>query len=116
MPPLKNIAVTPTGRAGGRKRPSPTVDETASAPVDFAVARNTLARTRAKPEHRYQVGERLRLSNGGFSAARVESFCKVLSAMPYEGHGALLYRVRSEREQYDRIVIENDLSRNSDMT
>lgn len=111
MANLKNIAVTPTGRGGGRKRPSPTVEEQATGPLAIAVLRNAGARTRAKPEHRYRIGERLRLSNGGYSAARVEAFCKVLSAMPYEGHGALLYRVRSEREQYDRIVVESDLSR-----
>ena len=48
---------------------------------------------------------------GGYTVARVEAFCKVLTALPYEGHGALLYRVRSEREAFDRVVGEGDLSR-----
>jgi hypothetical protein len=68
----------------------------------------------AQPAHRYHVGERLRLGNGGYSIARAASFCKVTALLPYEGHGSLLYRVRSELEQFERVVAEGDLSRNFD--
>jgi hypothetical protein len=68
----------------------------------------------AQPSHRYRIGERLRLGNGGYSIARAASFCKVTALLPYEGHGSLLYRVRSEIEQFERVVAEGDLSRNLD--
>jgi hypothetical protein len=68
----------------------------------------------AQPSHRYRIGERLRLGNGGYSIARAASYCKVTALLPYEGHGSLLYRVRSEIEQFERVVAEGDLSRNVD--
>jgi len=46
--------------------------------------------------------------------ARAGSFCKVTALLPYEGHGSLLYRVRSETEQFERVVAEADLSRKLD--
>ncbi len=52
--------------------------------------------------------------NGGRTLARAAAFCKVVSLLPYEGHGPLLYRVRSETEAFERIVAEADLSRNSE--
>jgi hypothetical protein len=70
----------------------------------------------AQPTHRYHVGERLRMANGGRSLARTEAFCKITSLLPYEGHGSLLYRVRSETEAFERVVAEADLSRKSDGT
>jgi hypothetical protein len=68
----------------------------------------------AAPTHRYRIGERLRMGNGGYSIARAASFCKVVALLPFEGHGSLLYRVRSETEQFERVVAEADLSRNLD--
>jgi len=65
----------------------------------------------AQPAHRYHVGERLRLGGGGYSVARVAASCKVVSLLPYEGQGALLYRVRSDAEAFERVVAEGDLSR-----
>ena len=107
---LKSIAVIPTSKAGGRKRPSPTIAEDDSGPMAIAL-RNAGVRTKPQLVHRFHAGERLRLANGGYTVARVESFCKVLTALPYEGRGMLLYRVRSERETFDRVVGEGDLSR-----
>ena len=48
---------------------------------------------------------------GGTVIARVGSACKVVALLPYEGRGSLLYRVRSDAEQYDRVVAEIDLAR-----
>ena len=68
-------------------------------------------RTAAAPSHMYRVGDMLRMNGGGQSLQRVSSACRVLSLLPYEGHGALLYRVRSEAESFERIVAEADLAR-----
>jgi hypothetical protein len=68
-------------------------------------------RAGSEPGHRYRVGERLRMANGGRAFARAEAYCRVVSRLPYEGHGPLLYRVRSETEQFERVVAEIDLSR-----
>jgi hypothetical protein len=62
------------------------------------------------PAHRYGIGERLRLANGGRVLSRPQGYCTVVARMPYEGYGALQYRVRSEAEQFERIVPEADLS------
>jgi hypothetical protein len=68
----------------------------------------TTARSAAKAEHLYRVGQRLRMLGGGNRWARVESLCEVVVLLPYEG-GALMYRVRSEAENYERVVAEVDL-------
>ena len=45
------------------------------------------------------------------TVARVAASCKVIALLPYEGHGALLYRIRSDAEAFERVVAEADLSR-----
>lgn len=111
MPPLKPIAVTPIKRGGGRKQPSPTIDnddgEISLGPVIARPPR----RIQAAPVHRYRVGDKLRMNGGGYSVARAAAGCKVVSLLPYEGHGALLYRVRSDTESFERVVAEADLTR-----
>ncbi len=112
MPPLKSIAVTPTKRGGWRKEPSPTLPEgfEDSLSQQAALARPA-RRVTAPPAHRYRVGDRLRMNGGGYSVQRTASGCKVVALLPYEGYGALLYRVRSEAESFERIVAEADLAR-----
>jgi hypothetical protein len=104
---LKTISVVPISRGGGRKAPS-----LARSDVPPAVAQ-PITRQAAPPRvtHRYRVGDRLVMMNGGNRVARASAFCKVVSLMPYEGYGALLYRVRSEAEQFERVVAEADLGR-----
>ena len=51
------------------------------------------------------------MTGGGQVVQRTASSCKIISLLPYEGHGALLYRVRSEAEAFERIVAEADLTR-----
>ena len=113
MPPLKSIAVTPTQRGGWRKQPSPTVDEGLEdgPALQAALARQAPRRVAAQPAHRYRIGEKLRMTGGGQSVQRAASLCKVVFLLPYEGRGALLYRVRSDTESFERIVAEADLAR-----
>lgn len=115
--PLKTIAISPNpatrrgGRlAAARELAAPVVPDDI-APMD--VAPEPARRVRAQPAHRYRVGERLRLANGGYVVARTGAWCKVVALLPYEGHGALLYRVRSESEQFERVVAEPDLTRSA---
>jgi hypothetical protein len=112
MPPLKSIAVIPTRRGGWRKEPSPTVTEgSEDGPAVQAALARPARRVAAQPAHRYRVGDRLRMNGGGHSVQRTASGCKVVALLPYEGYGALLYRVRSESESFERIVAEADLAR-----
>jgi hypothetical protein len=112
MPPIKSIAVTPTKRGGWRKEPSPTVGEEAKEKGSFlGAATRPERRTVALPAHRYRIGDRLRVTGGGHSVQRTAGGCKVLALLPYEGYGALLYRVRGDTESFERVVAEADLVR-----
>ncbi len=113
--PMKTIAVPPNpgARRGGRLAASadPSTDD------DVIVSLRPVAPpriVRSQPAHRYHIGDRLRMTSGGYSVARAGSFCKITALLPYEGRGSLLYRVRSETEQFERVVAEADLSRRLD--
>lgn len=104
----KSIAIVPIKRAGGRKRPSPAVAGSLGENPALQVA---LARPiRPAGFHRYHVGDRLRMNGGGYSVQRIAGGCEVIALLPYEGYGALLYRVRSDAESFERIVAEADLT------
>ena len=113
MPP-KSIAVPPNPSARRGKR-LPTSANLEAGGDDGGVVVETLRRpprpVQPQPAHRYRVGERLRLGHGGYTVARVAASCKVIALLPYEGHGALLYRIRSDAEAFERVVAEADLSR-----
>jgi hypothetical protein len=112
MAGFKTISVPPNPSARRGSRNSAAASDVAVVDDDEAiVARRPVARTRAHPAHRFRIGDRLNMSPGGHSIGRAGSICKVLATLPYEGYGALLYRVRSERETFDRVVAEADLSR-----
>ena len=51
------------------------------------------------------------MGNGGNIVSRTAAHCKVVALLPYEGHGALLYRVRSEAEAFERVVAAGGRSR-----
>lgn len=109
MPP-KSIAVplNPSARRGGRLLAASDLRaEHASGGDDAAPMRQAAPRAL----HRYRAGERLQMGNGGNIVSRTAAYCKVISLLPYEGRGALLYRVRSEAEAFERVVAEGDLSR-----
>src|SRR5437870_9939863 len=100
VPPLKTIAVKPIAR-GGRKPAALAIDLESELPDPGPAVARPARRTVAAPEHRYRIGERLRMAGGGYSAARQAAACKVVARLPYEGSGALLYRVRSDTEQFE---------------
>lgn len=111
---LKSISVTPTKRAGGRKAPSPTIREAfedSFSTQAAALVRPTARRSVPGPIHCYHVGDGVRMNGGGYSIQRPASGCKIIALLPYEGYGALLYRVRSDTESFERIVAEADLTR-----
>jgi hypothetical protein len=110
----RSIAVPPNPSARRGKRPlaAQTVetDATDSLVIDAALRRPPRP-VQPQPAHRYHVGERLRLGHGGYSVARIAASCKIVALLPYEGHGTLLYRIRSDAEAFERVVSEGDLSR-----
>jgi hypothetical protein len=115
MPSLKSIAVPVTRKAvpkkgRAKKTPSAPSDETADHGLPTQIHRPGPSIV-PHPTHRYRVGERLRMTNGGRTFSRLASSCVIVARLPYEGHGHLMYRVRSETEQYERVVAEMDLSR-----
>ena len=111
MSPLKTIAVPLKSAARARLKKSAVPEVLVERDLPAVEQRRAPRATLAQPAHVYGIGERLRMANGGRSLARADSFCRVVSRLPYEGHGALLYRVRSETEQFERVVSEIDLTR-----
>lgn len=59
--------------------------------------------------HRFKVGDRLRMKQGGLAISRNAGDCQVVFLLPHEG-GQLLYRVKSEGESFERVVAEADLT------
>ena len=70
------------------------------------IAMAPLTRSRAR-----QPGNVPKPLNASYYVQRASAACKVMSLLPYEGRGMLLYRVRSDAESFERIVAEGDLSR-----
>ena len=115
MPPLKSIAIPikkPSAHRSKGKKPALRIDTQAEPAAMFEHRRPAPPPpVMAQPAHRFRVGERLLMANGGRTLSRVSSSCVVVARLPYEGRGSLLYRVRSETEQFERVVPEMDLSR-----
>lgn len=64
----------------------------------------------ASPMHQFRAGERLSLS-AVLSDGRNAADCNIVSLIPFEGYGLLRYRVRSDSEEFERVVPEGDLHR-----
>jgi len=115
MPPLKSIAIPikkPSAHRAKGKKPALRIDNQTEAAAPLEHRRPPPpAPVAAQPTHRYRIGERLTMANGGRTLSRVSASCVVIARLPYEGRGSLLYRVRSETEQFERVVPEMDLSR-----
>jgi len=108
---IKSIAVPVTRRSAVAKARRPrragSQDlEDLGLPVEFH--REPIPTT-AKPVHRFRVGQRLAMARGSRDIARAASMCQVIAIVPHET-GPLLYRVRSDNENYERIVDEVDLA------
>ena len=82
----------------------------AAAAAELPLLRNPPAEAAASgvAGHRFKVGARLRMKQGGLAVARPASFCRVMFLLPFEG-GQLYYRVKSEQESFERVVAEADL-------
>lgn len=109
---IKSIAVPVTRkRSGGKSKaaslPLPVIDSEAVGRMGGQRRQPVASRSHA-PEHKYRVGQRVTLRGGGRLWARVENACKVVALLPYEG-SALRYRIRSEAENFERVVDEIDL-------
>lgn len=111
MDKLKSIAVPVTRRSiagkprkGGQTQVAPHngTGGTTEAP------RREAASAAEGPQHRYGVGQQLKLLGSGRYWARSTGLCQVVALLPHEG-GPLLYRVRSEAESFERVVPEADL-------
>jgi hypothetical protein len=72
------------------------------------VAVSQLPANEANPKHQFRVGQRLKMTSGGSLLERVGSMVTVLHLQPYE-RNELRYRVRSDLENYERIVVESQL-------
>ena len=110
---LKSIAIPVTRkRAAGKPRkaghPAPPADSRVGGTV--GPLRRVSGAISIAPQHRYRIGERLMMQDGGRSLQRAKTTCRVISLLPAEG-GPLRYRVRSETESFERVVEEGDLSR-----
>jgi len=109
---MKSIAVPVTRRAATKPRraghPQTAPDQVVGGGV--APARAPGPR-HAAPEahHSYVVGQRLRVLGGGPIWGRQGAFCHVVALMPHDS-GPFLYRVRSEVENFERVVAEGDLT------
>jgi hypothetical protein len=109
VPVTRKRAATKSGSTPVRSRGRPPMAPDQVVGGTVGAGRKVHGPTVGTPRHRYRIGERVRLGGGGNSIKRMESVCKVMTLMPYEG-GALQYRVRSELESYERVVAETDLS------
>ncbi len=103
---IKSISVP--SRNAPKKRGTPSAGP-APAYIPATNASMTPRTTGRAAGHRYAVGQRLAMAPGGREFARGAATCTIVARLPHEG-GPLRYRVRSDNENYERIVDENDLS------
>jgi hypothetical protein len=107
----KSIAVPVTrkravGKAKRAGHPAPPADSRVGG--DVGPGRRVAAPVSSQPQHKYRIGQRLMVKDARLWA-RPQTACKVLALLPYEGSGALRYRVRSEVESFERVIDEADL-------
>ena len=111
MDPIKSVAIAPTRRRAGKPRPAghpaPTADSRVAGQV--GPGRRAVGRVEPAGTPLYHIGQRLTLLGGGNHWARPQGQCRVLAVLPHE-NGPFLYRVRSELESYERVVVETDLA------
>jgi hypothetical protein len=108
----KSIAVPVKRAKAKRKAEGPALPV---AVVEAPRVAPAVGRVVTPPVHRFGIGETLHMTNGGRTFSRAASRCVVVSRLPHEGHGHLLYRVRSESEHHERVVAEMDLARPDDI-
>ena len=114
MEKIKSIAVPVTRRPAAVKRsragrPPVPHNIPAEGPPSLPGPQHSMVPRPARPRHRFRVGDRVHMNNGGRSWARPEALCRIMALLPHE-NGPFLYRVRSEVESFERVVAEEDLS------
>lgn len=111
MDPIKSVAIAPTRRRAGKPRPAGHPAALPDNRVGGSVGpgRRPVGRIEAASRPLYHIGQRLTLLGGGNHWARPQGQCRVLAVLPHEA-GPFLYRVRSELESYERVVVETDLA------
>jgi hypothetical protein len=60
--------------------------------------------------HRFRLGQMVRLSRGSPYQSVAEGTYQVVRQLPY-GEGDYQYRIKSAREQHERVVKESELDR-----
>lgn len=78
--------------------------------TQMPLAQVAIRKVHPSPTHQFRQGERLSLS-AVFGDGRRAADCSIVSLIPFEGHGSLRYRVRSDSEGFERVVPEGDLRR-----
>ncbi len=110
MDKIKSIAVPVTRRSAPKKlrragHPQLQPDEGVGGHIGERRPPRTAATV---PAHRYHIGQRLRMLGGGRYWGRLDGTCRVVALLPHES-GVFQYRVRSETENFERVVAETDL-------
>lgn len=107
MQSFKDIAIPSRNQSkkrGGEQAGEATLPYVPATSVGLATRTSVAAH-----RHRFAVGQRLTMAPGGRDFSREAAMCRVVFLLPYEG-GALRYRVRSDNENFERIVNEADLT------
>ena len=60
--------------------------------------------------HRFKLGDRVRFGRGNANRNAAEGSYEVVRQLPF-GEGDYQYRIKSAREQHDRVVKEKELER-----
>lgn len=60
--------------------------------------------------HRFRIGQMVRLSRRSAYQSVAEGAYQVVQQLPY-GEGDYQYRIKSAREQHERVVKESELDR-----
>jgi hypothetical protein len=82
----------------------------------LAVTRRARAEQPADRDHvatgsyRFRPGQRVRITLGQHGRAPANGSYRVVGRLPADDTGSNLYRIRSDREQHDRVVAEAHLS------
>jgi hypothetical protein len=60
--------------------------------------------------HRFATGQRVRLRPAHRALPAASGSFKIIAALPIEGTGEVRYRIKSEAENFERVVEESTLS------
>ena len=61
-------------------------------------------------EHRFRIGQKVQLTRGSLNRSAAAGEYQIVRRLPYE-NGEYLYRVKSSREDHERVVKESEIDR-----